>query len=198
MMMKRSYPLVRALLLALALAALPRALSAQVFTPTFLSPRQGGSTGVYVSDFDPGDLAVEGILRSGFGPFDLGIRAGVVDAGGTDFTIGGEYRNPLTLGTAPIDVAVTAGAQALLGDNDWVGLQAGLTVGTTLPATGFSVTPYIHPRVAFIDSPGGDGFDSDLLAEIGADFALANRVAIRFAIGLDDAGGDWGIGLSWR
>ena len=65
-------------------------------------------------------------------------------------------------------------------------------------APGISVSPYVHPRIAFIDSPGEDGFESDLLAEIGADFNFASRVAIRLAIGLDDTGADWGIGLAWR
>ena len=198
MMIMRSYPLARTLLLTLALALLPGALAAQVFTPTFLAPRQGGSTGVYVSDFDIGDLAVEGILRQSFGTFDLGLRAGIVDAPGADFTIGGEYRNPIAVGTAPIDLSVTGGAQALIGDADYIGLQAGVTIGTTIVPGSFAVSPYIHPRVAFVDGPGEDGFDSDLLAEIGADFLLANRVAIRLAIGLDDVGSDWGLGLSWR
>ena len=67
MMIMRSYPFGRSLLLTLALALLPGALAAQVFTPAFLAPRQGASTGVYVSDFDAGDLAVEAILRRGFG-----------------------------------------------------------------------------------------------------------------------------------
>jgi hypothetical protein len=194
----RQYPFGRTLLLALALALLPQAVAAQVFTPTFLAPRQGSSLGVYASDFDVGDLAVEGILRRGFGTFDLGLRAGIVDAGGADFTIGGEYRNPISVGTAPIDLAVTGGAQALIGDADVVGLQAGVTLGTTIVPGTFAFSPYVHPRIAFIDGPGEDGFDSDLLAEIGADFTLANRAAIRLAIGLDDVGADWGIGFSWR
>lgn len=194
----RSYPLARTFPLTLALALLPQLAAAQVFTPTFLAPRQGGSTGVYVSDYDVGDLAVEGIFRRGFGSFDLGLRAGVVDAGGTDFTIGGEYRNPLVFGTAPVDVAVTAAAQALIGEADWLGLQAGVSLGTTLVPGSFSVTPYVHPRLAFIGEPGGAGLDSDLLAEIGADFELGNRAAVRLAIGLDDVGADWGLGFSWR
>lgn len=194
----RSYPLARTLLLALALVLLPQAVAAQIFTPTFLAPRQGGSTGVYVSDFDVGDLSLEGILRRGFGSFDLGLRAGIVDAGNTDFTIGGEYRNPIVFGTAPIDVAVTGGAQALIGDSDWLGLQAGVSLGTTVVPGGFAFSPYVHPRIAFIDGPGPDGFDSDLLAEIGADFDLGNRASVRLAIGLDDVGADWGIGFAWR
>ncbi|MBW3629253.1 MAG: hypothetical protein KY464_08150, partial [Gemmatimonadetes bacterium] len=105
---------------------------------------------------------------------------------------------PIIFGTAPIDVAVTAAAQALIGDADWLGLQAGLSLGTTLVPGSFSVSPYVHPRLAFIDSPGGDGFDSDLLAEIGADFEFGNRAAVRLAIGLDDVGADWGLGFSWR
>ena len=198
MMNMRSYPLVRSLLLTLALTLLPHALEAQIFTPTFLAPRQGASTGIYISDFDVGDLAVEGILRRGFGSFDLGLRAGLVDAAGTDLTIGGEYRNPIRVGTAPIDVSVTGAAQALIGDADWIGLQAGISLGMTLVPATFSVSPYIHPRLAFINGPGGDGLESDLLAEIGADFELGNRAVVRLAIGLDDVGADWGLGFSWR
>ena len=48
------------------------------------------------------------------------------------------------------------------------------------------------------DSPGGDGFDSDLLAEIGADFDFVGGLSARVAVGLDDQGSDWGIGISWR
>jgi hypothetical protein len=186
------------MLLALALALLPHAVAAQVFTPTYMGPRQGGSLGVYLADYDPGDLAVEGILRQGFGTFDLGLRGGVVDAGGSLLTIGGEYRNPLALGTAPVDIAVTGGAQALIGDSDWLGLQAGLTIGSTFRAPSLAFSPYVHPRIAFVEGPGDDGFEGDLLAEIGADFDFASRLAIRLAIGLDDTGADWGIGISWR
>lgn len=192
----RSYPFGRTLLLTLALALLPQAVAAQVFTPTFMAPRQGGSAGIYVSDL--GDLAVEGIVRGGFGSFDLGVRGGIVDAGDTDFTLGGEYRNPIILGTAPVDLAVTGGAQALLGGSDWLGLSAGLSLGTTIVPGTFAFSPYVHPRIAFVDGPGEDGFDSDLVAEIGADFTFSNRAAFRVAIALDDVGADWGIGFSWR
>jgi hypothetical protein len=199
-MQKGSYTFVRGMLLCLALALLPQALAAQVFTPTFMGPRQGGSLGVYISDFDPGDLAVEGIYRQGFGAFDLGLRGGIVDAGGTAFSIGAEYRNALPLGTAPIDISVTGGAQALIGedDADWLGLQAGLTIGGTFRSPGLAISPYVHPRIGFMEGPADDGFESDLLAEIGADFDFSTRLAIRLAIGLDDTGADWGIGLAWR
>lgn len=171
---------------------------AQVFTLPFMAPRPESSLGVYVSDF--GDLAVEGIARGSFGGFNLGLRGGIVDAGdATGVTIGGELRNPLSLGTAPLDLAFTAGVQGLLGDFDGVGVQAGLSLGHTfVPDTGgFRFTPYIHPRIAFID-PGepADG-DLELLADVGFDLDFAQNISLRLGINLGD-GADWGIGVAWR
>lgn len=188
----------RIALASLAMAVSPLVAHAQIFTPTFMAPRPGNSVGVYLSDFDRGDFAVEGILRRNLGQFELGLRGGIVDAGGTDITLGAEYRNPVSLGTAPVDLAFTGGVQALIGDADWLGAQAGLTIGHTLVPGSFSITPYLHPRVALIDYPFLDGAELEVLAELGADIQLAGGVAIRFAVGLDDVAPDWGIGISWR
>src|SRR5690606_1495324 len=141
---------------------------AQVFTLPFMAPQSESSLGIYLSDF--GDLALEWIARGDFGDFDLGIRGGIVDADDTTgITIGGELRKPLTVGTDPLDLAFTAGIQGLLGDFDGVGVQGGLSLGYTfVPDTGgFRFTPYIHPRIAYID-PGepADG-DLELLADVG-------------------------------
>lgn len=172
--------------------------AAQVFTLPFMSPQPESSLGVYVSDF--GDLALEGIARGDFGGFNLGVRGGIVDADDlTGFSIGGELRNPLTLGTDPLDLAFTAGIQALLGDFDGVGVQAGFSLGHTfVPETGnLRITPYIHPRIAYID-PGdpADG-DLDLLADVGFDLDFATNLSLRLGINLGD-GADWGIGIAWR
>ena len=174
------------------------AVQAQVFTLPFMAPQSESSLGVYLSDF--GDLALEGIARGNFGGFNLGLRGGIVDADdNTGVTIGGELRNPLELGTAPLDMAFTAGVQGLLGDFDGIGAQVGLSIGHTfVPDTGgLRFTPYIHPRVAFID-PGepADG-DLELLADVGFDLDFASNLSLRLGINVGD-GADWGIGLAWR
>lgn len=171
---------------------------AQVFTLPFMSPQPESSLGIYLSDY--GDLALEGIGRGNFGGFNLGLRGGIIDADDlTGLTIGGELRNPLSLGTAPLDVAFTAGIQALLGDFEGVGVQAGLSVGHTfVPDTGgFRITPYIHPRIAYVDP--GDPADGDLevLADVGFDLDFATNLSLRLGINIGD-GADWGIGVAWR
>lgn len=191
----------RFLLLALATAAVslaPLRALAQVFTPTFLAPRAGSSVGVYLSD-SPGDLAVEGILRSSFGGYDLGFRGGIMDIGGAQLTLGGELRNPLRLGTAPVDIAFTAGIQGVFGDADLLGLQGGLSIGHTFVPGDFIFTPYIHPRLALADRVGpDDDLEADLLADVGLDFDFRSGISLRIGIGLEDLGSDWGVGLSWR
>ena len=187
---------VRSSLVALALACIPQVVAAQIFTPTFMSPRTGGSLGGYISDI--GDFAAEGILRANFGGYDLGVRGGIVDFGeDTDLTLGGEYRNPISLGVAPLDVAVTAGAQALFGDADVWGAQVGASLGATVVPGAFSLTPYIHPRIAFIDYGGESDIETELIGEVGVDFGFTGGLALRFAAALDDVGADWGLGLSW-
>jgi hypothetical protein len=181
----------------LALALLPQLASAQLFTPTFQSPRAGASLGGYLSDLDGGDFAAEAILRQDFGGYELGLRGGILDFDDeTDLTLGVEYRNPVILTAAPLDLAVTAGAQALFGDADVWGAQAGLSLGATIVPGAFSLTPYVHPRVAFIDTRGGN--DVELLAEIGADLGFADGLVVHLAIGLDEVNSDWGVGVSWR
>lgn len=191
--------LVRSTLLALLLALPAGAATAQVFTPTFMAPRSDPGVGIYLSDLH--DLAAEGIVRGDFGGFDLGFRAGVVDAGDANLTLGGELRNPLALGTAPIDLAFTAGVQAILGDLDRLGLQSGLSLGYTFVPAGGGVRliPYIHPRVGLLDSPGpGDELDLELLADVGFDLAFRNGLSIRFGADLGGESADWGVGVNWR
>lgn len=171
---------------------------AQVFTLPFMAPRAESSLGIYLSDF--GDLALEGIGRGNFGGFNLGLRGGIVDAGdATGVTIGGELRNPLSLGTDPLDMAFTAGIQGLLGDFDGFGAQAGLSIGHTFVGDtgGLRITPYIHPRIAFID-PGepADG-DLEVLADLGFDLDFASNLSLRLGVNVGD-GADWGLGLAWR
>jgi len=167
---------------------------AQVFTPTYNSPRLLNEIGVYLHD-GPGDLGVEGIWRAG----PLGLRVGFVDIGDGYLTVGGEIRNPIRVAGAPLGLAFTAGAQGLIGDDSAVGLQAGLSAGYTFVGEGLAVTPYIHPRVGVLNEIVGDDFNVALLADIGADVELANNLLVRLGVKLDDnLGSNWGVGVAWR
>jgi hypothetical protein len=168
--------------------------SAQVFTPTYTSPRLLNEIGIYLSD-GPGDLGLEGIWRGGM----FGLRVGYVDARDGLLTLGGEIRSPLVVAGAPLGLALTAGAQALVGDESALGLQGGLTAGYTFRGQGVFFTPYMHPRLAMINRLGGDDdFDFKALADVGLDVEFYTNLVLRLGIKLDDVGADWGVGLSWR
>jgi hypothetical protein len=179
-----------------------QAAGAQVFTPTYLAPRVSSDLGVYVSD-GPGDLAVEGIWRRPLGGgAGLGLRAGFADANdGSALLLGIDYRNPLSLaGTAPVDLALTLGAQGALGDLDAIGAQVGLSIGYTFTTPEVTVTPYIHPRLAIVNANPANGDDEseiDPRADLGIDVGFAPNLSLRFGANLGD-GADWGIGLAWR
>jgi hypothetical protein len=172
-------------------------LKAQVFTPTFQSTERSNDIGIYLSD-GPGDLAVEGIWRRNFGVGDLGLRAGFADLGDGELMLGADWKQPLALGTQPIDLALTFGGQAVLGDVDGLGGQVGLSFGHTFVEQGLHVTPYVHPRVALV-SALDDNSDAklDVLADLGADFTFAPNLVLRLGVNLG-SGADWGIGLAWR
>lgn len=188
-----------AVMAASALTAAPA--PAQLFTPTFQAPRSSSDVGIYLSD-GPGDLAVEGIFRRGFGGYDLGLRVGIADTDDASLLIGGELRNPLAAGTAPLDLALTAGAQAMVGGGDALGVQGGLSIGSTLRPGGFTLTPYVHPRIALVNALGGeDDLELDLLADVGLDFGFRSGLALRIGIAIGEVEGPdagLGVGLSWR
>lgn len=184
--------------LALTLSA-PRA-SAQVYSPTFMAPAQSSELGVYLMDIEGGDIGVEGIWRRNLGSFDLGLRGGFYDFESDGAaTVGVELRNPLAVRDLPLSLAFTAGAQAIFVDEAAIGLQAGLSAGHTFAPGGATVTPYIHPRLALVDGWGGndDGFDLEVLADLGVDVDLSGGLSVRFGANLGE-GADWGLGLSWR
>lgn len=170
---------------------------AQVFTLPFQSTARGNDIGLYLSD-GPGELAIEGIWRRNFGTGDLGLRAGFADVGNGDVLVGADWRQPLNLQTAPLDLALTLGAQGAFGDATGVGGQVGLDIGHTFVETGLRITPFIHPRVAVV-SALDDNADAELkvLADVGADFDFAPNLSLRFGANLGE-GADWGIGLAWR
>jgi hypothetical protein len=171
---------------------------AQVFTPTFMAPAPSSDLGVYVSGVG-GGTAVEGIWRTRSRSFDVGLRGGFVDAGSGMLSVGAELRNQIPLQGAPIGLAFTAGAQALVGDGSAVGFQAGLTAGHTFAAPQVTVTPYLHPRIAAARGLGhGSRFEADVLADLGVDLGFQPNLSLRLNVGLANAGPDWGIGLAFR
>jgi len=178
------------------LAAAPA--RAQVFTLPFQSTERGGTDiGIYLSD-GPGDLAIEGIWRRPFASGDLGLRAGFADLDDGELLLGADWRQPLALGTQPIDLSLTFGAQAALGGVDALGGQVGVVFGHTFVEEGLHVTPFVHPRLALTGDLNGDGeTELDVLADIGAEFRFAPNLSLRVGANLG-SGADWGIGLAWR
>ncbi len=170
-------------------------LKAQIFTPTYMAPRQSSDMGLYLSN-GPGDFALEGIVRRGFGGFDLGVRAGVADIDDASFMVGGEFRHPVAV-AAPIDIAVTGHGQAVFVDGSAFGFALGLTGGYTFQAPGVTFTPYINPRIGGIEV--ADEMELELLADIGFELAFSPTLDIRLGLILtDDYGTDFGIGFAWR
>lgn len=165
---------------------------AQVFTPTYTSPRLVNEFGVNVSD-SPGNMTVEGLWRGG----PLGLRVGY--AGGVGLlSIGGEVRSPVPIPNAPVGLAFTAGAQGLLGDQNAVGVQAGLSAGYTFSGPGVAFTPYLHPRIGLVNDLPQDEFELRALADAGVDVEFWNNLLVRFGVNLGDVGANWGLGVGWR
>jgi hypothetical protein len=187
-------PMALALSLALALTlTLAGPVRAQIFTPTYQSPRLVNELGLTISD-GPGRLAFEGLWRGG----PLGLRVGYAEAGDGVLLVGGEVRSPIAIAGAPLGLAFTAGAQGLIGDDDAFGAQAGLSAGYSFMAPGLAITPYIHPRIGAVR----DRRESDLklraLADVGADVEFHTNLLVRLGVALDDIGASWGFGLGWR
>jgi hypothetical protein len=168
---------------------------AQVFTPTFTSPRLLNEVGIYLSD-GPGDLTVEGIWRGG----PLGLRVGFVDGWGGLLSVGGEVRTPLVIEGAPLGLAFVAGAQGVMGDASGVGVQAGLSAGYTFRGTGAVFTPYMHPRIGAVNRIGGnDDMELEIMADVGLDVEFWNNLLLRLGINFGGGPGSaWGVGLGWR
>lgn len=167
---------------------------AQVYTPTYMSPTGLNDIGVYFSD-GPGDYTLEGIWRGG----PLGLRVGFVDRDGDDLlSVGGELRSQLGMAN-PFDLAFTLGAQGLVGDASAMGLQAGLSAGHRFVQPGLAITPYLHPRIAFLNGLGpDDDFEAEVLADLGLDLEFPSNLIVRLSAGLGARSPNWGVGLAWR
>lgn len=177
---------------------------AQVFTPTLVVPAApapfiGGALSAGIGRDD--GFALEGILRRPFGEYQLGVRAGLVDADGLAVLLGLEYANPLELPqlALPFQVSVTGAAQAAVGGRSGLGVSAGATLGRAFEVEEVTITPYLHPRVAVLDGiTPGESLALALLLEGGADFAFAPGLNLHVALGVGREAANLGVGLSWR
>ncbi|HSJ23778.1 MAG TPA: hypothetical protein VK929_03770 [Longimicrobiales bacterium] len=168
--------------------------SAQIFTPTYMSPRMQNDLGLYVSD-GPGDLALEGIWRGG----PLGLRVGYVDAGDGMVSIGGELRTPVDLAGVPLGLAFTASGQGIIGDNSAAGIQAGLSAGYTFVGSTLAITPYLHPRIGAVNHFGGDSdLELEVMADVGVDVEIERNLVLRLGVNLGEPNSVWGVGLAIR
>lgn len=187
------------LLLVFSLFAHPQQVGAQVFTPTFMPPTGGEGVGVYLLKTDPGDFGIEGrIWRGTASGYDLAFRGGVLDVGDAAITLGAQLRNPLILGTEPLDLAFTAGAQGIVGDRSAIGIDAGLSVGATFAEGNVAITPYLHPRIGLVDGFRSDNLQLEVLADIGV--AVMFDTGLNFRIGIplgQPSVTDWGVGLTF-
>jgi hypothetical protein len=180
----------------LCLVAGVETVGAQVFTPTFMAPRQASDVGIYLSD-GPGSFSVEGIWRGSTAGYDLGVRVGLADTDDLSVLLGAELRNPVAVG-APIDLAVTGSAQGVFGGRSGAGFLLGLVVGHTFATPGLAFTPYLHPRVGLVQPLRHSDFELDLLADLGFDVRISPRLDLRLGVALDGHGAGWGVGFAWR
>ncbi len=164
--------------------------------PSFNAPYrafQRSEFGGVLSFPDGGGTGFEGAYRYASGPFDIGLRGGFFDPGGTASTVvlaGVEARERVITHTIdfPLDGALVfgAGAQLVSGASAFL-IPVGLSLGRRIDPQGstVSIVPYVQPTFAFImgDQP------SDLVFGfgIGADFRLSRIFDARVSGGLGDA-----------
>jgi hypothetical protein len=171
---------------------------AQVFTPSYASPRSAGDYGLYVNS-GPGDFSVEGVFRTDLGIHDAGFRAGVASADGALFLLGADLRSPFNIQDFPVLFAFVAGVQTMFGQGSAeFGGTVGATVGYTFVPGDFSFTPYVHPRLGLLAGEARDGIDAVFLTDMGIDFTFAPGVVFRVSFGLGRETADWGLGVAWR
>jgi hypothetical protein len=176
-------------------AAVP--VSAQLFTPPFMSPTPRSDFGVYVSSL--AGIGIEGMWnRYGRGGSGLGLRAGYTDWGDGSLLLGLQVANPVVLAGAPIGLAFTASGQAVVGGANGGGGQIGFTAGGEIGTPDVGIVPYIHPRLAIASWPGrDDDLRLRVLADFGVDLDFRTGMSFRFGANLGD-GAAFGVGVAWR
>lgn len=188
-------------LLTAVVIALPGRVHAQITTPTFQGARSGSDVGASLSATSDGGGALEGILRRRYGTYDLGFRVGLLTGGDAAVTLGGDFRNPFQLGIPPLDAAITAGVQGVIGNDSGVGAQVGVIFGSTfLPEDAtFTISPYVQPRIAVLNGLRDvRGTEIYPLADVGVNLDFPPNVSVRVGLGVGHGGASFGAGFAIR
>jgi hypothetical protein len=190
----------------LALAITSPATAQSWETPTFFAPAAHDDIGFYLIDAEFGDLGFMGIWRQS-GNLNFGLRGGMGGVeGNRTVLLGVEVYGPLVTpgGSSVLAVSWLAGAGASFNGATWLRVPAGVSIGARIPGSGFTITPYVHPRLALDvvsrDRPNGDeDTDSEfnLEADFGADLAFGTSWVARFGLTVGDVEA-FGIGLAYR
>lgn len=192
-----------AVLAAVVLVAPLATAAAQSFQPPRVVPREFNFA-VVDGDVGTGFLAQwhEGMSATTGFRFDAGLVD--PDFGDLYLLAGATYLRDLNRATdqMPLDVLLTVGGEALIGDNFGIAIPVGVSLGRRFPLDGaLAITPYVHPRVAveYVSGDGDSETDLGIAFDIGADFEISERMSLRatFMFGSNDADAI-GIGLAWR
>jgi hypothetical protein len=184
--------------LAVAVIAAPSVLSAQATgTPSYNAPYRAfvhHEFGGTVSFPEGTNWALEGQYRFGTGPWDIGLRGGLLEPGGgasTVFLVGAEGRARVINHTEdfPIDGAFILGAGFNFDGGTTFLAPVGLSLGRRLDIqnSNLSVIPYAQPTLFFV--AGGGTTDLQFGLGLGADLRLSRAADFRFSASLGDIRG---------
>ena len=203
---------------ALLLAAAPAAAAAQAFEyPAFQLPRVTSGR-EYNFAFADGEGSTSLVFqwREGYGPgSQLSFDAGFADIENGDpaVLVGGQYAQQLVTADAeiPLDLALTVGGNLAVFtggslDGVLVRVPLGVVLGRTFVVdapTGFSITPFVHPRASLdylSDDRIDDNTDLGITLDLGANFQFTRGLAGRLAFTLGGSefprGDAFGISLA--
>lgn len=173
---------------------------AQYDTPSFLPPRPGDDIGIYLSDVERADFALQGIWRQG-GNLNLGLRLGYIDFERDDgaIVVGAESWGLVARADNdfPVDMAWTLGVGATFNDHTVLEVPLGLTIGRVVQLDALTLQPYGHPRIAlFIAPDANDEVRLRGLFDLGVDAVVSDSWKLRVGatLGAIDA---VGIGLAY-
>jgi hypothetical protein len=188
-------------------AALTRPAHAQSWeTPSFFAPSMHDDIGLYLIDAEGGDLGFLGMWRQS-GNVSFGVRAGMGGVeGDRSVLLGAEIYGSLVnpTGTNVLSVSWITGAGGSFNGFTWLRIPVGLSIGARIPGSGFTITPYVHPRlsldvISFDVGEREEETDSEfnLDVDFGADLALGDSWVGRFGLTVGEVEA-FGIGLAYR
>lgn len=169
------------------LGAAPAAAQESWEAPTFFAPRSQDELGVYLTIPDDGAIGIAGIWRQTAG-IHLGVRGGIGGrADDRTVLIGAELFGPLSINAlAPLAAWWVTGVGASIDGSTMLRVPVGLSIGTSIVVGRATITPYVHPRLAFDLTTFQNESDDDATgtalhfgADIGIDLQLGARYSLR-------------------